>query len=163
MSEIWELIDVNKKKTGILFKRENAEQIPKGLYHLVVDVWTKNGNGEILLTQRHPSKNYGLLWECTGGSVVAGEESIEGAIRELREETGLTATPDQLIYLGDTRKSNWIVETYLYITQETAPKLCLQAEEVVDAKFVSLSEMEQLKEKIVDSVWERFVQFRSYF
>lgn len=163
MSEVWELVDVNKKKTGILFKRESAEQIPKGLYHLVVDIWTKNGNGEILLTQRHPSKNYGLLWECTGGSVVAGEESIEGAIRELREETGLTATPEQLIYLGDTRKSNWIVETYLYVTQETASKLCLQAEEVVAAKFVPLSEMEDLKDEIVDSVWERFVHFRFCF
>ncbi|MGN0536727.1 MAG: NUDIX domain-containing protein [Acutalibacteraceae bacterium] len=163
MSEIWELVDENKKKTGILFKRENAKQIPKGLYHLVVDIWTKNGNGEILLTQRHPSKEHGLLWECSGGSVVAGEESIEGAVRELREETGLLANPNSLIYLGDTIKSNSIVESYLFVIDEISPKLYLQENEVIAAKFVTLSEMEHLKNDIVDTVWERFCQFRSKF
>ena len=42
-----------------------------------------------LLTQRHPDKLYGLVWEMNGGPVLAGEINRKGACRELREEAGL--------------------------------------------------------------------------
>jgi 8-oxo-dGTP pyrophosphatase MutT (NUDIX family) len=29
------------------------------------------------------------MWECVGGSVVKGEESLQGAIREVKEEVGV--------------------------------------------------------------------------
>ncbi|WP_083787583.1 NUDIX domain-containing protein [Holdemania filiformis] len=44
---------------------------------------------ELLLTQRHPDKLYGLVWEMNGGPVLAGEINRKGACRELREEAGL--------------------------------------------------------------------------
>jgi 8-oxo-dGTP pyrophosphatase MutT (NUDIX family) len=34
------------------------------------------------------------LWESTGGSVTAGEDSFSAAIREVKEETGLSLDPD---------------------------------------------------------------------
>jgi len=38
---------------------------------------------------RHPNKKeYSNYWENTGGSVLSGETSKVGAIRELFEETG---------------------------------------------------------------------------
>ncbi|MBR7161339.1 MAG: NUDIX domain-containing protein [Clostridia bacterium] len=118
MAEIWELVDEQKRKTGILHERAYSEQIPKGFYHIVVEIWTKTRDGELLLTQRHPQKPMGLLWECTMGSVVVGEESREGAARELAEETGIYAREEDLIYLGDTFHSNWIVDSYLYLPEE---------------------------------------------
>ena len=39
---------------------------------------------------------YPNCWENTGGAVLAGETSLEGALRELREETGLAAQPEAL-------------------------------------------------------------------
>ncbi|WP_367891691.1 NUDIX domain-containing protein [Holdemania filiformis] len=44
---------------------------------------------ELLRTQRHPDKPYGLVWEMNGGSVLAGETNRKGACRELCEEAGL--------------------------------------------------------------------------
>ena len=38
--------------------------------------------------------------------------------------------------------------------------LNLQADEVVDAKWVEISELENMKDDIVDSVWERYLQFK---
>lgn len=58
MAEKWELVDRKKNKTGVIHERGKEDFIPKGMYHLVVEVWTKNSKGEILLTQRHPSRNY---------------------------------------------------------------------------------------------------------
>ena len=38
-----------------------------GEYHLTVEVWIVDSSNRILLSQRHPSRNNGLLWECSGG------------------------------------------------------------------------------------------------
>jgi 8-oxo-dGTP pyrophosphatase MutT (NUDIX family) len=40
------------------------------------------------------------LWTTPGGHLNDAESPIAGALRELREETGLEATPDQMQYLG---------------------------------------------------------------
>ena len=34
------------------------------------------------------------MWECCGGSVFKGENSLNGALREVKEEVGLTLSPD---------------------------------------------------------------------
>ena len=159
MIELWELVDINKNKTGKIHERGKESSIPRGMYHLVAEVWTKNKKGEILLTQRHPDKNYGLMWECTGGSVVAGEESVVAAMRELLEETGLLAEKEALKYLGDTVKDYYIVDTYLYMLEDENPELRLQAEEVVGAMWIPVDEVASKKEMIVEGAWERFCQF----
>ncbi|AUD14346.1 hypothetical protein CW734_12755 [Planococcus sp. MB-3u-03] len=48
------------------------------------------------MTQRDPAKPLPMLWETTGGSVITGESSLTGALRELEEETGLLARPEEL-------------------------------------------------------------------
>ena len=159
MSEIWELVNEKKEKTGILHEREFSELIPKGLYHIVVAIWTVTEDGYVLITQRSPEKQLGLLWECTMGSVLAGEESLAAAVRELHEETGISAPQNALIYLGDTYRTNWIVDSYLYIPKER-PVLSLQKEEVIDARFVPLSEMDACQNEIMDGVWRIFCQYR---
>ena len=58
-------------------------------YHLVVHVWIRNSKGEYLISQRSANRpTYPLMWECVGGSVVKGEDSLQGAIREAKEEVG---------------------------------------------------------------------------
>ncbi|MED4554797.1 NUDIX domain-containing protein [Lysinibacillus capsici] len=53
-------------------------------------IWIRNNKGEFLLTKRHPNKHYPHLWECPGGSIVTGESSLDGAIREVEEEIGIS-------------------------------------------------------------------------
>ena len=159
MSEIWELVDEQKQKTGILHERRYSEQIPRGLFHIVVEIWTKTQDGKILLTRRSPEKPMPLLWECTMGSVLAGEESREGAVRELAEETGISAKTEDLIFLGDTFYHNWIVDSYLYMPTET-PALCLQKEEVCDARFVPIKEVDRYQSVLTTKVWEHFCKYK---
>ena len=159
MSEIWELVDERKRKTGILHERSRSEQIPRGLFHIVVEIWTKTSDGKILLTQRSPEKPMGLLWECTMGSILVGEDSRDGAVRELAEETGISAKKEDLIFLGDNFYDNWIADSYLYMPKEM-PKLSLQAEEVCDAKFVPVGEVELCKDTLTPKVWEHFCKYK---
>ena len=85
MPELWELYDGEKRPTGKTMLR--GQPVPEGYWHIVVGIWTVTADGRLLLTRRHPDKAWGLQWENTGGSVVAGEDSFHGALRELREET----------------------------------------------------------------------------
>lgn len=46
---------------------------------------------EILLIRRSPGRILPGLWQCVTGSLESGESVVEGALRELREETGFGA------------------------------------------------------------------------
>lgn len=53
--------------------------------------------GEVLLLQgQDPARPRDLHWVSIGGAVEIGESLVEGALRELREETGIVAAPDDL-------------------------------------------------------------------
>ncbi len=90
--EIWDLYNGKREKLG----REHVrgERIPDGMFHLVVHVWVRDSNGEYLLSRRAPTRpTYPLLLECVGGSVLKGESSLEGAMREVYEEIGIRPKP----------------------------------------------------------------------
>lgn len=97
--ELWDLYNKNRELTGRDHIR--GEEIPRGLYHLVVHVWIRNSKGEYLISQRSADRPaFPLMWECVGGSVIKGEDSLTGALRETQEEVGLTLSPEdgKLIY-----------------------------------------------------------------
>ena len=161
MGELWELVDINENKTGVMIERGTNTPIPKGMYHTAVDIWTKSKDGKILLTQRHPNKEWGLKWECSGGAMIKGERSIDGARRELQEETGIEVSEEELIYLGKSVMTEYQCIMYTNLVQLTEDvELNLQPEEVVDAKWVEIGELENMKEEIVKSVWDRYLQFK---
>lgn len=92
--ELWDLYDEHRHLTG----REHirGDQIPQGYYHMVVHVWIQNSQGEYLISQRSADRpTYPLLWECVGGSVTKGEDSLMGALRETKEEVGIDLSSDQ--------------------------------------------------------------------
>ena len=86
--ELFDLYDEKRERSGKTHIR--GKEIPEGYYHLVVHVWLRCPDGRFLISKRSATKEtYPLLWECVGGSVVAGEDSYTGAIREVFEEVGI--------------------------------------------------------------------------
>ena len=156
--ELWELYDKDRRLLPDFVIRGN--EIPEGCYHLCVEIWMINENGEVLLTQRHPDKErYALCWECSGGGARKGEKSQEAAFREVSEETGLKLNPDHLFYVGSYRGDNWFMDTYVYFYKGNPhPELNLQEEEVVDAKWVKLEKLSKEKNVIPDKI-ERFLGY----
>lgn len=97
--EIWDLYNEHRELTGRDHIR--GEKVPQGFYHLVVHIWIRNSKGEYLISQRSADRPaYPLMWECVGGSVTKGEDSLTGALRETKEEVGLTLSPEvgKLVY-----------------------------------------------------------------
>lgn len=91
-NELWDLYDENRCRTGKLHRRGNP--LRRGDYHLGIEVWVQRDDGKFLLTKRAPNKGYPNLWEPSGGSALAGDDSLNAALREVREETGLFLKPE---------------------------------------------------------------------
>jgi len=158
MAELWELYDEEKRPTGLTMYRGDLP--PAGYRHIVVDIWTLTSDGFLLLTQRHPDKHWPLFWEGTGGSVLAGENSLEGALRELKEETGLIADRTHVRLLSSEKAEGYFFDNYLYLCPEKNPILVLQPEEVVDACFVDVRDIDDWKERIAPPAWSRLERDR---
>ncbi|MBR4443241.1 MAG: NUDIX domain-containing protein, partial [Clostridia bacterium] len=110
--EYWDLYDENLRPLGRTHRR--GEPMEPGTYHIGVDVWVINARGEILLTLRAPEKeDLPNEWENTCGSALAGETAVEAAMRELREETGILAGPDELQEFARRVKGDVHLFTYL--------------------------------------------------
>lgn len=87
-AEIWDLY--NEKRELIGKDHIRGEQLPIGGYHLVVHVWIRNSKSEYLISQRSANRpTYPLMWECVGGSVVKGEDSLLGLLEKQKKRSVL--------------------------------------------------------------------------
>lgn len=145
--EIWDLYDRDGKKTGETWERKpgNFLSIPEGRYHLVVDILIKHVDGTYLLTKRHPDKDvYPGYWEASaGGSALCGENPLDAAKREMKEETGLFCDELKLINVSFSDRSHSMFYSYLTVVDCDKGSVILQEGETVDYKWVD-------KEGIVD-------------
>ena len=88
--------DLKKERELIGKDHVRGEQLPIDGYHLVVHVWIRNSKGEYLIAQRSANRTaFPLVWECVDGSVLKGEDSLQGALREVKEEVGVDLLPEK--------------------------------------------------------------------
>ena len=143
MAEYWDVYNEQRLPSGKLHKRGNA--LKQGQFHLVVDIVVINTDGRLLIDRRSPKKrNCPNFWEFTSGSVLAGEESRQGAIRELNEELGISVDADSLTLLGSTQLDHRLVDTYMLIMPVDLEQLTLQEGEVAEARLVSLHQLDEI-------------------
>lgn len=136
MTELWDAYNntFNRIKDMTLIR---GESLPNGVYHLVCDIVVKHIDGSYLLMKRDFRKHYGGTWELTaGGSALQGEEPLDCASRELKEETGLTATNLKEIgrVVHDIHHSIYV--EYLCVTDCCKNSIVLQEGETIDYKWV---------------------------
>lgn len=142
MSEYWDIYDENRKKTGKIVERGVYEFEP-GEYHIVVTGIILNSKNEILITKRAEHKKFGLMWECNGGSVLAGETSLQGVIRELKEEVGLEFKKREAIFLKEVKggkKYPDFKDLWLFRRDVKKEEITFPDGEATDYKWVTIDE-----------------------
>ena len=161
MAEYWDVYDENRNKTGALHRR--GDPFGPGERHMGVEIWTLDEQGRVLLTRRDLRKRFGGLWECPGGSALAGEDSRTAVRRELREETGLHA--ETLYPVGSRRDDKYQMfhDSYAFFPDHLSlDEIVLQPGETCGARLVSFSEMEEMirRGEVALPVANRFRDFR---
>lgn len=132
--ELWDLTDAAGLPVGRTHRR-GAPGFPAGLFHIVSAVCVVRDDGLVLITQRAAVKDHPLMWEFPAGSILAGETSREGAVRELREETGLRAEVGALAEVGRVVEDEALLD--LYVVRGLGDHtLTLDPEEVAAAAWV---------------------------
>lgn len=157
MTEFWDIVDENGNKTGRLHERGTPMQ--KGKYHLSVSVWIINSEGKFLISKRTPTKNFPNMWEPTGGSAIAGEDSLSAALRESKEELGITLDPQNgnlfrcYTYPHSSGDGAAYFNVWVFRQEIDISAVVLQPEETCDAIWAS---KEQIKQMIGD---KEFIAF----
>ena len=146
--EYWDIYDINKKKTGKTTPRLGCK-LEKGEYHIVVNAIIINSKGNILISKRADYKPHGLMWEMSGGSITVGETSIEGMLRELREELGISFKEDEGILYKTIRRDDPpgdFKEFWLFRKDVDLKEITFPDGEAIDAKWVTIDEFEKMVE-----------------
>ena len=152
-----DIYDEERNLTGRIHRRGRPWK--KGEYGLVVCAWVYDGKGNILLTRRAPEKSFPGTWENSGGAVRAGETSLQAIVRELEEETGIHAEPQEFELLQSGKDGNTHYDYYGIKKDVPIESVVLQPGETVDAGWYTFEEVHQLiAEKKMCYVFAR--QFR---
>ena len=167
--ELWDAYDHEGNPLG--FDLVRGEPLPENVYHLVAEVLSVTNDGQVLITKRHPDKAWGGCWEYTGGSVVKGETPVEGAMRELREETGIAVSSTDLhpVYVdawpGVTGMGLTIYHSFAVFFDPSEQVIQLREGETVDYDLLPYEEFKRvlMDERFVDVVRRRFLDHREDF
>ena len=156
MEEYWDVYDENRVFQNRTVRRGGP--FADGEYYVCCEVWFQNSNGEMLVTKRHPDKKAGGLWEFVGGGVLAGETTAQAAVREVREEVGISILEDELSLLHVYKQRNYFMDIYLVRKDVNIADVVLAPTETVDAKWVSKAELKIMIEnqQFVRSVAQRY-------
>lgn len=151
--ELWDIYDKDKKRTGRTMKR-NDWCLKEGEYHLSVLGVIVRPDGKFLITKRAEDKAWAPgWWEVSGGAAVAGEDSEDAVIREIREETGLDVSGCEGGFLFSYRRENikegdnYIVDVYRYVVDFTEKDVVLQEEETTGFQIADIGEIEAYGEQ----------------
>ena len=160
--EYLDIVDESGRPTGKTVSRREAHQ--SGILHRTAHVWVvreRNGRTEILLQKRSEEKESfpGMFDTSSAGHIPAGEEPIASAVRELSEELGIVASPDQLeeagtfriryekVFHGSLFRDNEVTRVYVYKKPVHIGSLKLQESEVSEVRWFDL-----------ESVWNEILR-----
>lgn len=154
--EIFDIVDDNGNPTGQTIERSLAHT--NGTRHRTVHIWIARevmGKWQVLLQKRALTKDSfpGRYDTSSAGHIQAGDEPLESAMRELKEELGIAAKPEQLQFVDTFRiqyekefhdkifKDNEIAFVYVYMGEVDIDKITVQEEELECVEWFDLEDV----------------------
>jgi 8-oxo-dGTP diphosphatase len=140
-----ELIDVYNVRHEKLNYTKERGTLEKGEYQLTCLIWIVNDEEKILLQQRASTlKHSPNIWGATAGAALAGDTSLTGALRELKEELGIDVPKEEMIFIGSYQRIDDFVEIWLCKKNINIEELTINQDEVKTVKWFTIDEFEQI-------------------
>ena len=163
-----ELVDKLNNKRQSLNKTAERQEKVDGEYRQSVHTWIMNSKGEFLIQKRSPNKkNFPNMWSQTGGAVDAGETTLQAALRECKEELGISFDPANVEFMLSFKRKYDFVDVWLIKQDIDISDIILQEEEVSDVKWATESEIRELMKtgklaKSIDLYFDMFIELITY-
>jgi isopentenyldiphosphate isomerase len=142
--EYWDVYNRKGKwKTKVI---RRGEPLKAGEYHLIVEGWILRDDGKFIIQRRSLNKkSFAGMWYCSaGGSVISGESSKEGMVREFKEELGIDISISDLKLKRIITERNTIFHIFLVRKNISLEEITLQEEEVMDVRLATVEEIYKL-------------------
>ncbi|MEE9408496.1 MAG: NUDIX domain-containing protein [Polaribacter sp.] len=154
MDELINILTPEGKSTGKTALKSEAHK--NGWFHATVHIWLFTSDEKILLQKRTATKKvFPGLWDISvAGHIVAGEDILTSAKREIFEEIGLQLKEKDLIKIGtrihQVSHKNGIIDNehhHVFIAELKVPvsELKIQEEEVDSIKLFDLDILKNTK------------------
>jgi len=111
-------------------------------FHLGVKALIFNEKNKMLLLERHHQSKK-MYWDIPGGRVQRGESLMETLMREVKEETGFTIEPLELlqnIWTKTEHKYNYQVFLVIYVCKIKSGKIKIADNETADYGWFTMKE-----------------------
>lgn len=161
MEELLDVLNENGIKTGEILPRGEIHK--KGLWHRIIVVAIVNEKNQILMQQRSATKDKNPnMWDISvTGHLSTGQDSLTAATREISEEVsvslGYSVEVRDFRFMFSYRKEEKVNENHFdrqyydfFILRQnglTTDNIRFQSSEVQAIKFVSISELNEMREK----------------
>ena len=164
--EMFDIIDMDGNKTGAIKERGVVHR--EGALHATSHIWIVRKNEksgyDILLQKRSACKDShpGCYDISSAGHIGAGDEALESALRELEEELGIKAKPEELLefgvqyknyegeFYGKPFRDNQRSVLYLYKEPINMDELVLQESEIESVIWMDYKEaLEAIRENTI--------------
>lgn len=177
--EFFDIVDQAGEPTGEIVERSAAHA--GGIRHRTSHVWLVRRHGgrlQVLLQKRsHDKDSFPDRWDISSaGHIPAGDTWIPSALRELKEELGIDASPEQLIYVlcypkhcaremyGRMFRDNQVSSVFVMVCDLPEAGFTPQPEEVSEVRWFDLaSVLEEVRAGTIENcivLWELETLFR---
>ena len=142
-----DIYDEHGNRTGKTAERGTF--LSKGEYFLCAHVILENMDGLFLIQQRSDTKaTRPGQWDITAGAVDCGEVSLDGALREAKEEIGLTLPREKMQFLFRDKRRSCYHDVYYIQIPFSLQDCTMQESEVQDLRLVTRKELLDLLEQM---------------
>ena len=121
VKEYLDVRDYDGNKLGFMVERGKHQH--KDWWYLCIHAYIMNNEGKFLIQQRAMTKKYFPgIWDITCGAALAGETSLDAAIRETKEELGLDVSSFDISFIGTSHCSSTCLSVLQ--TMKVQPSMC---------------------------------------
>lgn len=104
-------------------------------------------NDKYLLVQERKETCYGK-WNLPAGRLDSGESIKDGAIREIKEETGYDVELSDIIQIGDRNMGKVPIISFIFLTKILDGSISFDQEELLDVKWFSYEEIVAMEDNL---------------